>query len=87
VALDERGDNLDSAAFAGILAAGGTIRSPTLFLQLAARDGLSPDLRRKAKLGRCVRLCTWPHQMVRRHASGTDLSGPTILSGILTTAG
>src|SRR5665213_4314466 len=51
VALDERGDNVDSAAFARQL---GRWRdeqvADTVFL-IGGADGLSPDLRRKAKLG------------------------------------
>ncbi len=42
VALDERGDNIDSTPLPGTLAAGGTIRSPTLFLQLVARTDFRP---------------------------------------------
>ena len=74
VALDERGENIDSAGFARHLgrwrdqAVGHTI------FAIGGADGLSPDLRRKAKLGIAFGSATWPHQMVRVMLFGTDLS-------------
>src|SRR5258708_40052855 len=65
VALDERGENLDSTAFARYL---GRWRDEgvgnTIFV-IGGADGLSPDLRRKAKMRMAFGSATWPHQMVR----------------------
>jgi 23S rRNA (pseudouridine1915-N3)-methyltransferase len=81
VALDERGDNLDSAALARHLgrwrddSAAGTI-----FL-IGGADGLSPDLRRKAKLSIAFGSATWPHQMVRVMLLEQIYRAATILAG------
>jgi len=81
VALDERGDNIDSAAFARQLgrwrdeAAGSTI------FAIGGADGLSPDLRRKAKLRMAFGAATWPHQMVRVMLLEQLYRAATILAG------
>src|SRR3981081_1641537 len=65
VALDERGENIDSAGFARHL---GHWRGQSVannVFMIGGADGLSPDLRRKAKLGIAFGSATWPHQMVR----------------------
>jgi 23S rRNA (pseudouridine1915-N3)-methyltransferase len=81
VALDERGENIDSAGFARHLgrwrdqAAGHTI------FAIGGADGLSPDLRRKAKLGIAFGCATWPHQMVRVMLLEQIYRAATILAG------
>jgi 23S rRNA (pseudouridine1915-N3)-methyltransferase len=81
VALDERGDNIDSAGFARHLgrwrdeAAGNTI------FAIGGADGLSPELRRKAKLKIAFGSATWPHQMVRVMLLEQIYRAATILSG------
>ncbi len=81
VALDERGDNIDSTAFAGHLgrwrdeAVGNTI------FAIGGADGLSPDLRRKAKLRLAFGSATWPHQMVRVMLLEQVYRAATILAG------
>jgi 23S rRNA (pseudouridine1915-N3)-methyltransferase len=81
VALDERGDNIDSAAFARHL---GNWRDAsvahTIFV-IGGADGLSPDLRRKAKLGIAFGSATWPHQMVRVMLLEQIYRAATILAG------
>ena len=81
VALDERGDNLDSAAFARHL---GRWRDEsvanTIFL-IGGADGLSPDLRRKAKMRIAFGAATWPHQMVRVMLLEQVYRAATILAG------
>ncbi len=67
VALDERGENIDSATFARHLGRGA--------------DGLSPDLRRKAKLSIAFGSATWPHQMVRVMLLEQVYRAATILAG------
>ena len=81
VALDERGQNIDSAAFAGHL---GRWRDEsvanTIFL-IGGADGLSPDLRRRAKLSIAFGPATWPHQMVRVMLLEQVYRAATILAG------
>src|SRR3954452_2912657 len=65
VALDERGTNIDSAAFARHL---GRCRDESVenaIFVIGGADGLSPDFKRKAKLSVAFGMVTWPHQMVR----------------------
>src|SRR5881392_1809252 len=50
VALDERGDNIDSAAFAGHLGRWRDQQVAHTIFAIGGADGLSPELRRKAKL-------------------------------------
>ena len=65
VTLDERGDNLDSASFARQLGRWRDEAVAEAIFAIGGADGLSPDLRRKAKLGIAFGSATWPHQMVR----------------------
>lgn len=81
VALDERGSSLDSIAFARHL---GRWRDDsvahTIFL-IGGADGLSPDLRRKAKLSVAFGSATWPHQLVRVMLLEQIYRAATILAG------
>jgi len=81
VALDERGEAIDSASFARHL---GRWRDESVghavFL-IGGADGLSPDLRRKAKLTIAFGKATWPHQMVRVMLLEQIYRAATILSG------
>ena len=65
VALDERGDSLDSASFARQLGRWRDEAVAQAIFAIGGADGLSPDLRRKAKLAIAFGSATWPHQMVR----------------------
>jgi 23S rRNA (pseudouridine1915-N3)-methyltransferase len=81
VALDERGDNIDSASLARHL---GGLRDQsvanTIFM-IGGADGLSPDLRRRAKLRMAFGSATWPHQMVRFMLLEQIYRAATILAG------
>ena len=81
VALDQRGDQIDSAAFARHL---GRFRdeqvASTTFL-IGGADGLSPDLRRNAKLSLAFGSATWPHQLVRVMLLEQIYRAATILAG------
>jgi 23S rRNA (pseudouridine1915-N3)-methyltransferase len=81
VALDERGKSIDSARFAQHL---GRFRDEgvenTIFT-IGGADGLSPDLRRKAKLTIAFGAATWPHQMVRVMLLEQIYRAATILAG------
>ncbi len=81
VALDEHGDNIDSAAFARHL---GRWRDETVantIFAIGGADGLSPDLRRKAKLCVAFGAATWPHQIVRVMLLEQIYRAATILAG------
>ena len=65
VALDERGDNLDSAGFARHLGRWRDEAIANTIFVIGGADGLSPDLQRRAKLRVAFGAATWPHQMVR----------------------
>jgi 23S rRNA (pseudouridine1915-N3)-methyltransferase len=81
VALDERGDNIDSAAFARHLGRWRDEQVPNTIFMIGGADGLSPDLRRKAKLGIAFGSATWPHQMVRVMLLEQIYRAATILAG------
>jgi 23S rRNA (pseudouridine1915-N3)-methyltransferase len=81
VTLDERGDNIDSVGLARHL---GRFRDQsvanTVFV-IGGADGLSPELRRKQKLGMAFGTATWPHQLVRVMLLEQLYRAATILSG------
>lgn len=81
VALDERGDNIESAAFARYLGRWRDEQVADLVFMIGGADGLSPDLRRKAKLRLAYGAATWPHQMVRVMLLEQLYRAATILSG------
>ena len=81
VALDERGDNLDSAAFAHHLGRWRDEQMANTIFVIGGADGLSPDLRRKAKLKLAFGSATWPHQMVRILLLEQIYRAATILAG------
>lgn len=80
IALDERGDPIDSTTFASHLGRGRDEAVPTVFL-IGGADGLSPELRRKAKIRVAFGKATWPHQMVRVMLLEQIYRAATILSG------
>lgn len=81
VTLDERGDNIDSVGLSRHL---GRLRDQsianTVFV-IGGADGLSPDLRRKQKLGLAFGTATWPHQLVRVMLLEQLYRAATILAG------
>jgi 23S rRNA (pseudouridine1915-N3)-methyltransferase len=81
VALDERGDSIDSAAFARHLGRWRDEAVANTFFLIGGADGLSPDLRRKAKLKLAFGAPTWPHQMVRVMLLEQIYRAATILAG------
>jgi len=81
VALDERGDNIDSAAFARHLGRWRDEAIANTIFMIGGADGLSPDLRRKAKLKLAFGSATWPHQMVRVMLLEQVYRAATILAG------
>lgn len=81
VVLDERGDNLDSASFAGCLRTWrGNDRAAVVFV-IGGADGLAPSLRDKADLRLSLGAATWPHQLARIMLLEQIYRATTILSG------
>jgi 23S rRNA (pseudouridine1915-N3)-methyltransferase len=81
VALDERGDNIDSTAFARHLGHWRDQQVANTIFAIGGADGLSPDLQRKAKLRMAFGSATWPHQMVRVMLLEQIYRAATILAG------
>jgi 23S rRNA (pseudouridine1915-N3)-methyltransferase len=81
VALDERGDNVDSPAFARHLGRWRDDSVANTIFVIGGADGLSPDLRRKSKLRVAFGSATWPHQMVRVMLLEQIYRAATILAG------
>lgn len=81
VTLDERGDNIDSDAFARHLGRWRDDSVANTIFAIGGADGLSPDLRRKAKLCVAFGAATWPHQMVRVMLLEQIYRAATILAG------
>jgi 23S rRNA (pseudouridine1915-N3)-methyltransferase len=81
VALDERGNNIDSPAFARHLGRWRDEAVTNTIFVIGGADGLSPDLRRKAKLTLAFGAATWPHQMVRIMLLEQLYRAATILAG------
>ena len=81
VALDERGDSIDSNAFARHLGRWRDDQVANTIFIIGGADGLSPDLRRMAKLKMAFGSATWPHQMVRVMLLEQLYRAATILSG------
>lgn len=81
VALDERGSSVDSATFAKHVGRWRDESVPACCFVIGGADGLSPDLRRRAKLGIAFGAATWPHQMVRVMLLEQIYRAATILAG------
>lgn len=81
ITLDERGETIDSASFARHLGRWRDESVPNAVFLIGGADGLSPELRRKAKLSVAFGKATWPHQMVRVMLLEQIYRAATILSG------
>ncbi len=80
IALDERGKSVDSAGFAQHLGRFRDQATDVIFV-IGGADGLSPELRGKAKLVVAFGAATWPHQMVRVMLLEQIYRAATILAG------
>ena len=80
IAMDERGKSIDSVAFAQALGRFRDEAKDVIFV-IGGADGLSPELRRMAKLTIAFGAATWPHQMVRVMLLEQIYRAATILSG------
>jgi 23S rRNA (pseudouridine1915-N3)-methyltransferase len=81
VALDERGENIDSSGFARHLGRWRDDAAASTVFMIGGADGLSPELRRKAKLRVAFGAATWPHQIVRVLLLEQLYRAATILAG------
>jgi 23S rRNA (pseudouridine1915-N3)-methyltransferase len=81
VLLDERGETLPSAAFAGRLQAWRTEDKPSVVFVIGGADGLAPGLKEKSNLTMGFGAATWPHQLVRVMLLEQLYRAVTILSG------
>lgn len=81
IALDEGGENIDSTVLARHLGRWRDDSLPGAAFVIGGADGLSPELRRKAKLVLAFGKATWPHQIVRIMLLEQIYRAATILSG------
>ena len=81
VALDERGDSIDSQGFARHLARWRDDQVANTIFIIGGADGLSPELRRMAGLRMAFGSATWPHQMARVMLLEQVYRAATILAG------
>jgi 23S rRNA (pseudouridine1915-N3)-methyltransferase len=81
VALDERGENIDSTAFSRYLGGWRDQGTGHTIFMIGGADGLSPELRARAKLRIAFGSASWPHQMVRVMLLEQLYRAATILAG------
>jgi 23S rRNA (pseudouridine1915-N3)-methyltransferase len=81
VILDERGENLDSAALAGQLAKWRDDGRPAAVFVIGGDDGLAPSLRERTTLRLAFGAATWPHPLVRGMLLEQLYRAITILAG------
>lgn len=81
IALDERGKNLTSDAFATRLATARDSGTAAATLIIGGPDGLSEDLRNRADLTIAFGALTMPHQIVRALALEQMYRAMTIIAG------
>ena len=81
VILDERGESVSSATFAGRLQGWRTEGKPAVVFIIGGRDGLAPTLREKAGCAIAFGAATWPHQLARIMLLEQLYRAVTILAG------
>ena len=81
IALDERGDNVDSDTLARLIGRWRDDQIANSIFVIGGADGLSPELRRMAKASYAFGSATWPHQMVRVMLLEQLYRAATILAG------
>lgn len=81
VMLDERGNNLDSAALAALLREWRAEDRAAVCFVIGPADGLADSLRQRANLKLAFGTATWPHQLVRIMLLEQLYRAATILAG------
>ena len=81
VILDERGESMNSASFAGRLQGWRSEGQPALVFIVGGADGIAASLREKCSLRLAFGAATWPHQLVRIMLLEQLYRAVTILSG------
>ena len=81
VLLDPRGDNLDSAGLANLLAKWRGAAKPAAVFVIGGPDGLATSLADKADVKLAFGAATWPHQLVRVMLMEQLYRAATILTG------
>jgi 23S rRNA (pseudouridine1915-N3)-methyltransferase len=79
--LDERGDNIDSPALAGLIRQWRADDRASACFIIGGADGLAPSLLERAKVRLAFGAATWPHQLVRIMLLEQIYRAGTILSG------
>jgi 23S rRNA (pseudouridine1915-N3)-methyltransferase len=81
VLMDERGESMPSATFAGRLQAWRAEDKPAVVFVIGGADGLAPALKDRSSLTMGFGAATWPHQLVRVMLLEQLYRAVTILSG------
>jgi 23S rRNA (pseudouridine1915-N3)-methyltransferase len=81
IVLDERGENLDSAAFAGELRTWRDGGREAVAFVIGGADGLGAEVKKRADLRLAYGAATWPHQLVRIMLLEQLYRAVTILAG------
>lgn len=81
IILDERGDNVDSIAFAKKLEQISAHQSPNIAVIIGGADGIDEALRKEAQWVVSFGKLTWPHMLVRLMLVEQLYRASTILSG------
>ena len=81
VILDEHGDSMNSASFAGRLQGWRSEDRPAVVFIIGGADGLATSLRQNANLRLAFGAATWPHQLVRIMLLEQLYRAVTMLSG------
>ncbi len=81
IAFDERGKDLSSAEFAGLIQNAASQQMKTIVFMIGGPDGHSPDTRTRANHVVALGKLTWPHRLVRIMIMEQIYRAFTILSG------
>lgn len=81
VALDERGREMDSIAFANLLGGWRDGGRRAVALLIGGADGLSDQVRSRADIVLALGRMTWPHMLVRAMLAEQVYRAGTILAG------
>ncbi len=81
VLLEAKGENIESAGLAGLLAKWRADDRPAAIFLIGGADGLAASLRDKAELRLSFGAATWPHQLVRVMLLEQLYRASTILTG------